>query len=115
MGINFNCYIGCFRCGFPEFICTKRGKAGCRQPELLYHACWTALCLDKLYGPRLLELLGGPSGEELSAISPIPASVIQWLVIKWRVGGKELCNATYLLYHWFDRLENWCDQGVSQS
>ena len=113
LSINFDRYIGCFKCGLPEFICSKRGKAGCRQPPLLYHACWTALCLDKRYGPRLLELLGGPSGEGLSPTSPMPASVIRWLGIKRRLGGEEICNAAYFLYHWFDRLESWCKKGAN--
>ena len=105
LSINFDCYIGCFKCGFPEFICSKRGKIRCQQPLLRYNACWIALCLDKWDGPRLLELLGGPLGEEFSPTSPIPASVIRWLEIKWKLSGEEICNAAYFLYNWFDHLE----------
>lgn len=109
--IKFDRFIGCFQCGLPKFICSQRGKRGCRQAQLLYHACWTALCLDTQYAPHMLQLLGGPPVERLSPANPIPTLVIRWLGKKQRIGGKKGCKASYLLYHWLDRLENRCDKG----
>lgn len=108
LSIKFDHYIGCFRCGFPEFICSMREKSGYKQARLLYTGCWTALYLDKAHGPRLLELFEGPVGIKLSSTSPIPPKFIKCLGLKQKIGGKEICNASGFFCHWFDFLEDRC-------
>lgn len=110
--LRFDKYIGCWRCGLPEFVCNRRGQQGCMQPQLLWHSCWTAVWLDRVHGPAMVTQLGGPdvSGPDFEQSA---ARYMGWLGKKQPLFGREASNAARLLHSWLNRLNELCMQTES--
>lgn len=107
--VEFTRYIACWSCGQPQFICSNRGKGKCKQPDLLWHVCWTAYALDTKYKTQIIQSLGGPQ----VAINPDVRrnhKFLKWLGEKSFLFNLPVSNAARLTYQWLDRLEERCSK-----
>lgn len=120
LGIHFDRYIGCWKCGQPLFICNPRSDGPCQKSLLLFQVCWYAMTNDSLASQDILHGVGAPIRSGLSSYTgtaqtstvngstAIDASIIQWFGKKSSFYGHEACNAVQFTYQWLDRLQSLC-------
>ena len=95
--IQFARYIAYWTCDQPQYIYFNRERDNCKQPDLLWHVCWTACSLDTKYKSSIIQSLRGPQ-VDIDLDIRRKARYLKWLREKSSLFTLPTSNAARLIY-----------------